>query len=499
MTNKERKARYYNKLKKDADLYSYAPIALRIREVANNPNASAADLANVILHDHGLTTKILKLANSAYYPPYNRRISTLTHAVVIMGFHTIKTLALSVSLYERFQKSDDGDSMMRTFWIHSVATALCSNQIAQMLKYKSGEEAFVAGFLHDIGKLLISFFTPVEWDAISMKIEMGYTSMQAELQQLGTYHTEVGEYVGTEWNLPENLLAVMRNHHRIGVRETKKSTEPLVDIVYIANLIAHRVFHEKGASVCSLKDLKRQAKYLLNLSSEQVNKLIDFVKQNTTNTAEELSIPIFSLNDVGESQEDASVEDETTLKEITALKNFIQRKNVEKRLMFELSESFRQSTKISEIYTAFTEGFFRNRLFDVVILFRVNRRVEYLEGVLAYGVESQEEIRNYRFKLSSKNNVFATVVEENRTELVVDVTQPAYVDTIDKSFVDSLNITSFACVPVVVWGKVESLLMVSYYNEDSVINDDMIEMVHLIAMQAGSALERLIPNKRLIE
>src|SRR5438093_1337301 len=156
--------------KKLADLPPLPAVVTRIMETVNNPDTSAEDLNKLISMDQGLSSKVLRIVNSSYYG-FPKRISTITHAVVILGFNTVRNLVLGVSAFGLLgQKSMPYGLNRAKFWEHSVATAAAGSVLAKrrLSKVRSAaEEAFIGGLLHDIGALFLDSYFPVQY-AVAM-------------------------------------------------------------------------------------------------------------------------------------------------------------------------------------------------------------------------------------------------------------------------------------------------------------------------------------------
>ncbi len=142
-------------LTKFKDLPTLPDVVARVMQIVSNPLTTADDLNQVISLDQALTFKVLRLANSAYYG-FPKEITTITQAVTILGFNTIRNLALSVSVHKMlFADKEKSIFSYREFWKHGVAVGVCSRLLARRVGYKSEENAFTAGLLHDIGKSLL--------------------------------------------------------------------------------------------------------------------------------------------------------------------------------------------------------------------------------------------------------------------------------------------------------------------------------------------------------
>jgi HD-like signal output (HDOD) protein len=203
--------------KKLADLPPLPAVVTRIMETVNNPETSAADLNRLIAMDQGLSSKVLRIVNSAYYG-FPKRISTITHAVVILGFNTVRNLVLGVSAFGLLaQKSIPYGLNRNTFWEHSVATAVAGSVLAKkrLAKLRSApEEAFIGGLLHDIGTLFLDSYFPVQYAvAMAFAAREGKTSWEAENLVLGIDHVTVGRRIAEHWNFPPHLVAMLGGHH----------------------------------------------------------------------------------------------------------------------------------------------------------------------------------------------------------------------------------------------------------------------------------------------
>jgi len=131
-------------------------VVSKMIELVDNPKTSAQTLTSLISTDQALTAKILKLANSAYYG-FPREIISVNLAVVVLGFNTVKDMGLSVSVLDAFKSNqDEGIFEMTKFWEHSICCAIGAKMLARTYGYRITSEAFVAGLLHDVGKVVLN-------------------------------------------------------------------------------------------------------------------------------------------------------------------------------------------------------------------------------------------------------------------------------------------------------------------------------------------------------
>lgn len=215
------------------DLPTLPDVVARVMQIVSNPLTTAEDLNQVISLDQALTFKVLRLANSAYYG-FPKEITHITQAVMILGFNTIRNLALSVSVHKMlFADRDRGLFNYRDFWKHCVAVGVCARILARRLGYKSEENAFTAGLLHDIGKSLLDRLDHAGFiGAIEASRERGAALWRMEQERLGVDHAAVGGRLAEIWNLPADLRQAIESQHRPA---EGGAPDPLVAAVHAAN------------------------------------------------------------------------------------------------------------------------------------------------------------------------------------------------------------------------------------------------------------------------
>ena len=202
-------------IKRVDDLPTLPLTVLRITELVNNPKSSARDLARVITGDQVLTARLLKLVNSAFYG-FPQRISTVAGAIVLLGFDAIRNLLLTTSLFDFFSQGNRATYPIsrEQLWDHSLGCAVGAKVIGHFIRYEKVEELFVAGLLHDIGKIVEMLFMPEEFSRITDLAETEHTLLvAAEREVLGFTHAQVGQLLTERWNLPVKLGRVIACHH----------------------------------------------------------------------------------------------------------------------------------------------------------------------------------------------------------------------------------------------------------------------------------------------
>ncbi len=187
-------------------------VIAKMLELVDNPKTSASSLSNLVMRDQVLTAKILKMANSSFYA-FPRQIATVKLALVVLGFENVKEMALSLSVLNSFKGENTKHFDTSLFWQHSIAVGACTRMIARDTCYRLAGEAFVAGLLHDIGKVVLNQYLPDEFAEIqSLIFERGKSTEEAEMAVLGVTHAEVGGWLAERWNLPVILVEAIKYH-----------------------------------------------------------------------------------------------------------------------------------------------------------------------------------------------------------------------------------------------------------------------------------------------
>ena len=202
-------------ISKIEDLPTLPRTVLKITEMVNDPKSSAKDLSRIITDDQVLTARLLKLVNSSFYG-FPQRISTVTGAIVLLGFDAIRNLLLTTSVFDLFgNKNGNGRHQHEKFWDHSIGCAVGAKVIGHHLRHDKVEELFVAGLLHDIGKIVEMMFLPQQFSEIDAIVRSKHMLMvDAENEILGYTHADVGKLLAERWNLPPKLVNVIANHHQ---------------------------------------------------------------------------------------------------------------------------------------------------------------------------------------------------------------------------------------------------------------------------------------------
>jgi len=184
-------------------------VVIKLRRMMDSPSMSAAVVGNEIGKDQVLAAKVLRLVNSGFYG-IRTPITTITQAMVLLGFDVVKTLILSASVLDILELMN---RYLSGLWEHSVATARVANALADRLKLPNPEEIAVSGLLHDLGKVVIAQRFPNEHREIRAIVDArNCLQVEAELEVLGVTHSKIGMWLLKRWGLPAKLVYPIAYH-----------------------------------------------------------------------------------------------------------------------------------------------------------------------------------------------------------------------------------------------------------------------------------------------
>ncbi len=206
-----------------------------VMSLTSDLNSTINDISRVLSADQSLTAKVLRLSNSSFYGR-TKEVGTLAEAIIILGFFSVRSLVIASSAHSLYCRSEGiGRDYSQQLWQHSLSTGLAARHIAKRTDKSDAEVAFIAGLLHDIGKLVLMQKLGDTYHAIITEVASGNTTFhEAEKRQLGFTHAEVGRVLMDKWDFPPRLTqAIYRHHHNL-----TRNDEPITIVVQLANCVA---------------------------------------------------------------------------------------------------------------------------------------------------------------------------------------------------------------------------------------------------------------------
>jgi putative nucleotidyltransferase with HDIG domain len=286
----------FERIRNIEDLPTLPSVALEIMSLIHEPDITIQRISECIYKDPPLAAKVLRMANSVFYRRSERQVETLHHAIIFLGLSEIINITTSVSIFSALSRGRSPEATIREkFWDHSVATGLIARLMDKKLGMRSMGREFVAGLLHDIGKIILDQYFHAEFmEAYKLSLEKNKTMFESEMEVCGTNHMELGYFIAQKWNLPDYLADVILCHHQ----PSQAAHKEIVSLISLADLLAKskelscggdkmsyilsdeepwHVLKERGYGIDNL-DLERIT-FEIESIGEQVNRYIDTIME----------------------------------------------------------------------------------------------------------------------------------------------------------------------------------------------------------------------------
>lgn len=266
------------------DLPTLPQVVTSLINAIQDPYSDARIINNIMVNDPSLAARILKLVNSSFYSLPNKVIS-IQQAVVILGFVTVRSLAISASVFDLF----GSDSFSHEgYWKQSLACALMTEKLSNHSERIQSESCFTIGLLHGIGKIIIEQYAPVKFDEIICEgKEKELSFIEAEKIVLNTSYTEIGFWLSEKWKLPEIVQQAILNQNNI--EECPEDAKPYAAAVQLARRYARICECENGSDFDAPGELPDELWEILEIDEDKQEAAIEELKEQVAVAEEMLS------------------------------------------------------------------------------------------------------------------------------------------------------------------------------------------------------------------
>jgi putative nucleotidyltransferase with HDIG domain len=260
----DEKEKIRQKIKSIKRLPTLPEVARKISKMVEDDKTSATELARIISTNTAISERVLRLVNSSFYG-FPDRISSMSNAIIFLGFDVVKSLIICVAVFEMMEKGMPG------LWEHSLGCTIVSRLIAKKVKGCDPEEISVAGMLHDIGKVVVSIQLAEDYQEIKKTIaEKKINFLKAEKEVLELTHEDLGGWLAESWHLPAGLREPIACHH---YPQQARQAILATAIVHLADFLVRAVGHGSGGDPW-VPVLNHNAWERLGLSMEDLEEII---------------------------------------------------------------------------------------------------------------------------------------------------------------------------------------------------------------------------------
>jgi len=218
------------------DLPVLSKVVSKALDLMDKDDLDFNEIAETLQHDPGISSRVLKLANSSFYG-LSGQIASMKEACTVLGIYTLRNILLSAAALECFPVDVHAVFDREALWLHSFCVAGISKFIARNQRLDH-DAAFTAGLLHDIGKFVLDSSFPNEFKEVLKHSDQDkYPQYKVEKEVLGIDHSSIGSHLARKWNFPDVVVSSIASHHDVN----EPLSTPIIDVVHIADLIAHEL------------------------------------------------------------------------------------------------------------------------------------------------------------------------------------------------------------------------------------------------------------------
>jgi len=468
-----------------------------INRIASSDREGVNELSNTILRDFALTNKLLKLVNVAFYNQVGGgSISTISRAVVVLGFDAVRSIALSLILFDNLENKAHAQLLKEEF-VKVLYAGMLAREMAGKAQVRDVEEAFIGAMLHNLGRMLAMFYFPEETAAIRQRVEVdGLSDARASIEVLGLSFENLGMEIARNWRFPDQLVQTMKAFPGGRVRKSTNNTDKLRALAAFSNELCEIVLgtpdadRDKALAKLTARfgdSLPVTEKQLIGLMEKSMQDIAQFALAVNVNLAQSAfaqqaakwagmakapgAAPVLEAGKDAPPDEtpdaqaalDASVlhehapiletnpdEDAGASPQLTSEKT----QSILTSGLQDVSNSLiDDAVSINDILRMILEAMYTGMGFAHVVLCIKDGRRNTMCGKFGFGSDVQSLIKAFDFPLAEKPDVFLVALENNADILITDIDDPKIATRIPAWYRQHVSARTFVLFPIVIKGK----------------------------------------------
>lgn len=489
-----------------------------INKITGSENENANKLSNTVLRDFALTNKILRLVNSAFYRQAGGgKISTISRAVIVLGFNAIRSIAVTLLLFEHLQNKANAQQLKEEF-VRATLTGFVGREAGKRMAFREAEEAFVCAMFHNLGRVLCQYYFPEEADEIRKIMQLkGNPEDRASAQILGLSFEHLGLGVARFWGFPESIVGSMQRLPPGAVRKPNSAETRLRVVSAFANEVCgvvadippeerkqalHKVMERFGTglsfdenqlqalvdrSVAELKDLAAVVR--LDLSKSAIGRRLrqlpvetarEAAPAETTGTEQTVLYergPSFALpEEAPEADGPAAAPDAKTL-----MSAGIQ----------DISNALLEDFALNDILRIVMETLYRAKGFTRVLLCIKDARNNTMNGRFGFGPDIHDIAPRMRFPLAHAPDVFHVALARGVDILISDTEDPKIADRIPGWYRKAVSARTFVLFPLKIKERPVALIYADKERAgDIVISEEELKLMRTLRNQGVLAMKQ---------
>jgi len=453
-------------------LPSLPHILIKLLRACRDDEICFDTISEIISNDAALSTKVISVANSPVYG-HARHLDSLKHILMFLGLDTIKSIAITASVKQFFSRySDEKSLFLKHFWKHSLYCATIAKELAKLTNYKYVEEAYIAGLLHDIGKLVLENKADFEYGKSAHNKGMAKELLLLEQQKFKITHDDLGSMLLDKWGINETISDAVRYHH--ASIEDIQDAHQLVKIINLSNILTSDLTEQQNS-------LKFESSIkLFDLSESIINKIVNSSDIKVSEVARSMEIDIGNTNP-----------DENRKKQIQLAQEV-------RDIALIRGSQLSQHEDDPSIYISIQKS--------LMILFGIQTSMVFIydkknEKLSTGDVKTEKDNTlsdNLEISLKSKSIISKSLLEKRITDSF-SIKEPESIAVIDQQLIRSLKTEGIACIPV---GSPNTCNIVIVIGLDDNKYKELIcntSLLNIFASDASTIIEKLHQQNSNIE
>ncbi|HUU40697.1 MAG TPA: diguanylate cyclase [Desulfatiglandales bacterium] len=501
------------------DIPALSTIVARILNIVLDDRSSIRDLSEAVRVDQALAAKVLRVVNSAAYG-LRGKISTLDQAMVILGFDTLKKLLLCLSIFDNLsQENQEGYLFQKSqFWCHSLAVATVAKGIALLIKYPCPDEAYVAGLMHDVGKIIIEQIMAKEYLNYMRNLNVNPDmSLRFEEEKLSVNHASVGKLAFEKWNLPLTLQKAVELHHGTSGCATDRESNhekmneheemnELAAIVSVADFICwtqglgsfnfcfHPTLNSHAEKIVDLKNLKIEP-ILKEINKELVQngKIFNLQASDLKGFRTTLQKTNLELGRINSLYSDTKKKLERHIKELNDTKKKLENHVHELNILNDIIYKTRETLKPAQIIQNVLQGLGENFGFPRLIWFSIDPQKKRITPKASYGdFQGNPPINAAGCIWNEEIGILSSACIQNKK--ILHIKHDHLKHCPDRSafgsfLLEALQSRELLLVPISTDRSITDLLLIDNQDGTITISLDTVKVLDILALNLGMALE----------
>jgi HD-like signal output (HDOD) protein len=481
------------------DFPAAARVIHRLHEVVRRENCNALDVAQAILADPGLSSKVLRVVNSSFYRPRGEPVSTITRAVFLLGFEAIRDLATGLVLLDEVLRvgGGHGHAAIRAVLHQCLLCGSVSRALSTVVGYPNPEEAYLLGLFANWGELCLAAYYPERYERALEKARAHAAREQALADEFGLAADELATTMLARWNFPASYADYFRQSHAIGDRQVGSAGQRLFALVDLANDYAAHALDPDPEAQAETEAILRAAETTFGRKLDDVRAAVE---RGAEEAREHLPLMRTAAKTVGgraiaavraggteaskpgeEPTVAAHVSDGTGVLPLTAASLGI---------LAEITRAILAQENVNDTLAMVLEGVARTGAFDVAFLALLNGRKDHLVGRLGYGDGVTAYLGALKVPLVPGAGVLAEAVLAREPKVVASGAAARLMPK--GASMPAIAVASLIAYPLVVRGKAIGVLAAGRNESGTAPNAAEVTVVQLFCNQAGLALDRAI-------